>query len=86
MESKALLMRPGGYARMSRGARLFFTCPKTGLDLFSGIYTDLDTLARVGKLSVKVPCSHCGDVHTFAAKEGHLESPVEEDSTQRVVD
>jgi hypothetical protein len=71
---------------MSRGARLFFTCPKTGLDLSSGIYTDLDTLARVGKLSVKVPCSHCGDVHTFAAKEGHLESPVEEDSTQRVVD
>jgi hypothetical protein len=62
---------------MSRGARLFFMCPKTGLELSSGIYTDLDTLARVAGLSVKVPCSHCGDVHTFAAKEGHLEDPTD---------
>jgi hypothetical protein len=58
---------------MCRGARLVFTCPKTGLDLPSGIYTDLDTLAHVGQISVKVSCIHCDDVHTFAAKRGHLE-------------
>ena len=59
---------------ISQGFWLVFRCPRTGLPLVSGVHTDRQTLSRVGHISVKVPCTHCKEVHLFAAGQGYLES------------
>ena len=54
-------------------ASLVFACPSTGREFSSGIHTDLENLARVEQIPVRLQCPICGKTHQLIAKNGYLQ-------------
>jgi hypothetical protein len=50
-----------------------FTCPSTGLEFASGIYTDEHSLAKVGHMPVTLRCPACGKTHHVTAQNAGCE-------------
>ena len=53
---------------------LVFRCPTTGHNIESGIEMDLQTVRRVGHLSVRLRCRGCGRPHELEVADGCLAS------------
>ena len=51
---------------------LLIKCPKTGLDLSTGILTDLATFSRIPQVPSQTSCPHCGSVHFWMPRETKL--------------
>ena len=51
---------------------MLIKCPKTGLDLSTGILTDIVTFSRIPQVPSQTACPHCGSVHFWMPRETKL--------------
>ena len=58
-------------------ARLLFTCPNTSRKASTGVEMDVQGLRQCWKLTLKLACPHCDDVHDVCVREAYLDSAVE---------
>jgi hypothetical protein len=58
-------------------ARLLFTCPNTSRKASTGVEMDLQGLRQYWKLTLKLDCPHCDDVHDVRVREAYVDSAVE---------
>ena len=54
---------------------LFIRCPATNIAVSTGIETNRETLASTWRSTVRVACSHCGDVHDIEVHEFFITDP-----------
>jgi hypothetical protein len=58
-------------------ARLLFTCPNTSRKASTGVEMDVQGLRQYWKLTLKLDCPHCDDVHDVRVREVYIDSAVE---------
>src|SRR5262245_34375543 len=58
-------------------ARLLFTCPNTSRKASTGVEMDVEGLRQYWKLTLKLDCPHCNEVHDVCVREAYLDSAVE---------
>ena len=58
-------------------ARLLFTCPNTSRKASTGVEMDVQGLRQYWKLTLKLDCPHCNQVHDVCVREAYLDSAVE---------
>jgi hypothetical protein len=58
-------------------ARLLFTCPNTSRKASTGVEMDVQGLRQYWKLTLKLDCPHCNEVHDVCVREAYLDSAVE---------
>jgi hypothetical protein len=58
-------------------ARLLFTCPNTSRKASTGVEMDVQGLRQYWKLTLKLDCPHCDEVHDVCVREAYLDSAVE---------
>jgi hypothetical protein len=51
-------------------------CPTTRASILTKIATDVRTLAKAWHSKIKVPCPHCGEVHTYRVCEAFVEAAI----------
>jgi hypothetical protein len=51
-------------------------CPTTRTSIPTKIATDVRTLAKAWHSKIKVPCPHCGAVHTYRVCEAFVEGAI----------
>lgn len=66
-------VRSGSNEKPEIGA-LVFRCPIWGVEIESGIETDLNTLQNILRLPLTVRCASCSQDHEFIADDGRLAS------------
>ena len=54
--------------------RLHFVCPRTGREIDAGIETELDTLLRIKKETIRLVCAACGEEHEWPVSDARLTS------------
>ena len=54
---------------------LTFTCPNTGRVIDVGVTTDIQSLASVQAVMMRLECPYCGMQHQFPIKRGYLSQP-----------
>ena len=64
-------------------ASLLFTCPKTNQRASTGIETDVQSLSASWKVTLKVNCPHCGEVHEISVRETYINGALS-DATDRL--
>jgi transcription elongation factor Elf1 len=64
-------------------APLLFTCPKTNQRASTGIETDVQSLSASWKVTLKVNCPHCGEVHEISVRETYINGALS-DATVRL--
>jgi hypothetical protein len=64
-------------------APLLFTCPKTNQRASTGIETDVQSLSASWKVTLKVNCPHCGEVHEISVSETYINGALS-DATDRL--
>ena len=52
--------------------RLVFICPTTGLEVDSGVETEIGTLLRIREQTVRARCSACRAVHEWQVRDATL--------------
>jgi hypothetical protein len=52
------------------------TCPKTGIEVSTGIETDLDSFALLPDVPITIACSACGRKHSLSAQDTRLRGAV----------
>jgi hypothetical protein len=52
--------------------RLYFRCPKTGVDIDVGIGSELETLLRIRNSPIRARCPACGERHEWQVCEARL--------------
>src|SRR5262245_6236234 len=57
-------------------ARLLFTCPNTSRKASTGVEMDVQGLRQYWKLTLKLDCPHCNEVHDVCVREAYLDSAV----------
>ena len=67
-------------------APLLFTCPTTHRRAPTCIETDPNSLAAAWKKTLKVECSHCGEVHRISVREAYITFAVQDGTDPIVVD
>jgi hypothetical protein len=55
-------------------APLLFVCPKTNKQAPTGIVTDVQSLSAAWKMTLKVVCPHCGEVHEVSVRETYIDA------------
>ena len=58
-------------------ACLLFTCPNTSRKASTGVEMDVQSLRQYWKLTLKLDCPHCDEVHDVRVREAYLDSAVE---------
>ena len=58
-------------------ACLLFTCPNTSRKASTGVEMDVQSLRQYWKLTLKLDCPHCDDVHDVRVREVYIDSAVE---------
>jgi hypothetical protein len=53
-------------------AVLLFTCPQTNRQAPTGIKTDVQSLSESWRMTLKVNCPHCSEVHEISIRETYL--------------
>ena len=68
-------------------APLLFTCPKTNQRASTGIETDVQSLSASWKVTLKVNCPHCGEVHEISVRKTYINGALSDarDRLRRVV-
>ena len=54
---------------------VLFNCPATGREVPSGIETDDYSFESMAQ-ELTLLCPHCGELHTWQMREGHIWQPV----------
>jgi hypothetical protein len=55
-------------------APLLFVCPKTNQQAPTGIQTDVQSLSAAWKVTLKVDCPYCAEVHEVSVRETYVDA------------
>ena len=55
-------------------APLLFVCPKTNQQAPTGVNTDAQSLSAAWKVTLKVNCPYCGEVHEVSVRETYVDA------------